>query len=51
MLYLIFIHGLANDAHLRLVNDIKLSFNLNSSRITFLHSTFTDDLELLSSGY
>ena len=50
-LYLIFICRLANDAHLRLVNDIKLSFNLNSSRIAFLHSTFTNDFELLSGGY
>ena len=47
-LYLIFVCRLANDAHLRLVNDIKLSFNLHSSRVSFLHSSFTDDFELLS---
>ena len=47
---MIFVCRLADDAHLRLVNDIKLSFNLHSSRIAFLHSSFTDDLELLSCG-
>ena len=50
-LCLIFICGVANDAHLRLVNDIKLSFSLNSSRIAFLHSALTNDLELLSCGH